>query len=610
MHATTAFSRRNTEPNISTLFADKNLGKEERLACIDSEIKRVEDNIVKLVMQRAYLKRRRNTYSLAVNLPPELLALIFEFACVPNGGEYDTRHYTHGEGLYGGMNMGLSVGIGAVTPFFIGTVCSAWRYIAQNTTQLWSTLTLYMNNRHADSQAALLRSWLKHSGQRPLSIKLIEDDADDHDHEDGGTDWGIDVTSTAVITVLAAHSKQWHTIDMFVPHSWKSALSKIKHKLPLLASATLRVAESSPSLARVDAFAFAPQLREVRLVGYSVTDVYLPWAQLHRLDGEYFSPGECLDTLHLGSELRTCQFEQLCRGMQPFNVRPIRHERLTSFELIMDTAHEVDTLFGALTLPNLTELVLSLSDEESVLWPVVPLMHRSRFKLQRLHLVGVTPEEDQLIAFLKEQPTLKELLLVNPTTESGGRLTQRFLDAMSPANKIGQTNNTDSGTEAQIGMETSKERHAPYILPMLEHLEYQGATDFSPQDLIELLVSRWRACPSDDARNSTAASISEDTAIASESLQTQTPLDGPTTIYNTPTSNYPHSHSHSHSHSDAGTRPARAQAAQLRSVAITTTKKMRFNTAETQILQGLIAEGMRLDFLADVNADSFLVGNP
>ncbi|KAH9475169.1 hypothetical protein JR316_0012280 [Psilocybe cubensis] len=603
MPTTTGLTRRNTEPIINTLFTDTKLGKNEKIAYIDNEIKRVEDSIVKLVMQRASLKRSRNAYSPAVNLPPELLSLIFEFACLPGCSGHDHKNDLHGEGLHGEISMGVSIGHGAVTPLFIGTVCSAWRRVAQSTTQLWSNVTVYMNNRHADTQAALLQTWLKHSGQRPLFIKLVEDDTNDQEDDNEEIDWGIDVTSTAVINVLAAHSKQWHTIDIFVPHSWKSVLAKIRHELPLLTNATLRVADCSPSLARVDAFAFAPQLREVRLVGYSVTDVHLPWAQLHRLDGEYFSPGDCLDTLHLGPQLRTCQFEQLSRGMQPFNIRPIRHEYLTSLELIMDTANDLNTLFGALTLPHLTELVLSLSDEESVLWPVIPLMRRSRFKLQSLHLVGSTPEEQQLIGFLEEQPSLKSLLLINPLTDTGGKLSYRFIDAMT-SNKSIKTDDTERGEASESRNETGTEAHSSHLLPMLEHFEYQGTMSFSSHDLVDLLASRWRLMNNQESVRKThppnfSVFFGEAVIYKTEPADMQIMDESPpitSQTYHNPTSASSSQTDEEGSKTPAGKRTL--EIAQLRTVVITTSKKLHFTTSDTQRVQQLMAEGMRLDFLA------------
>ncbi|KDR72980.1 hypothetical protein GALMADRAFT_743881 [Galerina marginata CBS 339.88] len=573
------FPRRNTEPDISTFFTNStSLNKDEQISCIDREILRVEDSIVKLVLQRAFLKRRRNSFSPAVCLPPEVLALIFEFMCLPNGdGFNDDSHIPDGKRLVGGVNLGLSVGTGAVTPLFLGSICSKWRHVSRGASQLWCTVIVHMDNRHAGAQAALLGSWLKQSAHRRLRVKLVEDDTNDDDNDDDN--WGIDVTPTAIIDILASHSQQWHTIDFFLPSTWKHSLSRIQHHLPLLSSATLRFSEGSPTMARVDAFTLAPQLQEVKLVGYSVADVHLPWQQLQRLDGEYFGLDECLDTLRLGTELRTCQFEQLYRGVQPFVARSVRHEYLESLELIMDTSHELNALFGAMTLPNLKELVLSLSDEEPMLNPIIPLIRRSACALQMVHLVGVTPPEEDLIEFLKEVPFLKVLILINPVTESGGKITQWLLDLMDP---MSRTNVAIPSASGDVEMDQESSSHAPCLVPMLEKLEYQGAVGFTLHAFVQFLVHRWQI----DVPNNTARQLGEPMRMKEGHVTRTTKgrfIDG--TIAES-TSNQ--------------TEPA---ASQLRSLILTTTKRMRFESADAKTIHGLIKDGMHLDFLDDPNAD-------
>ncbi|KAF9555934.1 hypothetical protein CPC08DRAFT_110778 [Agrocybe pediades] len=566
-------ARRNTEPNLSTFLNDPTLDAKEQIELIDNEIMRVEGQIVRLVKHRAFLKRRRNTFSPAVKLPPEILAHIFEYACHPNGGEFGDRYYTYfpSSQLVGGINLGLSVGVGAVTPLFIGTICSAWRNVSKGASQLWSTLTIHMNNRNADAQASLLRSWLQLSGNRPLAIKLLEDDTTETEHEEEDGGWGIDVSSTAVIKVLAEHAPQWHTIDFFLPSTWRTVLSRVKHRLPMLRNATLRVAESCPTMVRVDAFAYAPQLQEVHLVGYSIADVNLPWAQLNRLDGEYFGVDECLETLRRCTDLQVCQFERAYRGTRPFDAFPITHTTLQSFELIMDSADDLPALFGAMTLPNLKEIVLSFSDDEPMLREIRPLIRRSNCVLQHVHLVGLTPEEDDLLDFLKELPMLQVFMLINPVTETGGRLTTRFLDALMP-NKRGIAAASNDANDDDVDMMQSDDSHdeAQYscLVPRLQRLEYQGAIGFTPHELLQFLISRWRL----------------------------------------PT---PHSPSHSHPNPTnalpSSPHPHKQQPpiSQLRAVSLTTTRRIRFDSADSQTVQALMDEGMFLEFLDDPNAGMY-----
>ena len=526
----------------TTVFCNMGIDKADQVACLDAEISRTEGDIVSLVRQRAMLKRRRNAFSPAVNLPPEILSLIFEFACLPVVGE--NVDVNTGGAKFGEANLGLGVGMGAVTPLFIGTICSAWRKIAQSSSQLWNTVVVYLDNRHAHAQASLLKSWLQNAAQRPLSIKLIEDEQTDNED-----DWCIDVTSTAVIDVLTAHSSQWHTIDLFLPSTWKSALWRVRHNLSLLTKATFRVAEGSPTILRLDAFAFAPRLREVSVIGFSIDDMVLPWTQLERINGEYFSVGECLDTVRLCPGLRSAIFEQVCAGQIPFSSRPIHHENLEVLELTLpDTTWQPPSIIGAMTLPNLKELVLSLPDDESLLQTILPLIRRSGCQLRHLHFVGITPPEHELIECLKEVQTLEVLLLLNPLMDKGGVLTQRFLEHLNPRR----------GCEGGEGGEVSN----GCLLPRLKKFIYQGSIGFSTHSLIQSLVSRWGSGgPQKPDENLSMVVKDNLTAYYGDAVS------------------------------------------QLGSVELTTAKRIKFDAADSKILQGLIKEGMKLVFLVNPNAD-------
>ena len=531
-------ARRVNPPSITTVLRNMGIDKADQVAYIDAEISRTEDDIVSLVRQRAMLKRRRNALSPAVNLPPEILSLIFEFACLPvAGGNIDL-----GGTKFGAANLGLSVGIGAVTPLFIGTICSAWRKVAQSSSQLWNTVTVYLDNQHSDAQASLLKSWLQNSAQRPLSIKLIEDE-----HTDNEDDWCIDVTSTAIIDILTAHSRQWHTIDFFLPSTWKPALSRVRHNLSLLTNATFRVAEGSPSISRLDAFALAPRLREVSLIGFSIEDMVLPWIQLERINGEYLSVGECLDALRLCPGLRSAIFEQVCVGQIPFSSHPIHHENLEVLELTLpDTTWQPPSIIGAMTLPNLKELVLSLPDSELLLQTIPHLVRRSGCQLRHLHFVGIIPLEHELIECLKEVSMLEVLLLVNPSMDRGGVLTRRFWEHLNPRR------GNEGGEE---GVPNG------CLLPRLKKFVYHGLIDFSTHSLIQCLVDRWRISGSQTLDDNSSMVVKDNLTAYSGGVVSQ-----------------------------------------LHSVEFTTPKRIHFDDTDSKTLRELIKEGMQLEFLVDPNA--------
>jgi hypothetical protein len=287
----------------------------------------------------------------------------------------------------------------------------------------------------------------------------------------------------------------------------------------------------------------------VSIVGLSMDDMELPWAQLKRINGEYFSVEECLDTLRLCPELRGAIFEQVCPGQIPFYVHPIHHENLEVLELTLpDTTWQPPSIIGAMTLPSLKELVLSLPDEELLVQTIPPLVRRSECQLRHLHLVGITPPENELIECLKEVTMLEVLLLLNPLADTGGTLTQRFLEYLNPR---------EVGEEERVS--------DACLLPRLEKFVYQGSIGFSSHSLIQCLANRWRG--------GGPRRLDEDSPMVMKEFSPRHSRDEGVVV------------------------------SQLRSVEFTTTKKIKFDGPDTKILQVLIQEGMQLEFLVDPNSD-------
>jgi len=266
---------------------------------------------------------------------------------------------------------------------------------------------------------------------------------------------------------------------------------------------------------------------------------------------EYFSVGECLDNLRLCPGLRSAIFEQVrvSPGQIPFSAQPIHHENLEVLELsLSDTTWQLPSIIGTMTLPSLKELVLSLPDDEPFIQTIPPLVRRSGCQLRHLHYVGITPPENELIECLKEMTMLEVLLLLNPLADPGGLLTQRFLEFLNPRG---------GGKEEWV--------FDGCLLPRLEKFVYQGSIGFSSHSLIRCLVNRWRG--------GGPLSLAKDASM----LVGENPF-GPS-------------------------RDEAVIVSQLRSVEFTTPKKIKFDGADTKVLQGLIREGMQLDFLVDPNSD-------
>ncbi|KAF5319410.1 hypothetical protein D9619_008630 [Psilocybe cf. subviscida] len=517
---------------------DLHANQHQSLPSIDSEILHIEGAIVHLVKRRALLKRRRNTFARVVNLPPEILALIFEYACIPSSkGDFASSSDMEERGT---CTVGLTIGIGALTPLFLGSVCTAWRTVAFGASQLWSTLKIYVGKKDTERQTNLLREWLARSVRRPLSIKVIEEDVahcNDDDNDSSSSAWGIDTTSVAIMDILAAHSKQWYDMDLFLPCTWRKALTRIRNDLPNLARLTLRGAHLNPSMARISAFALAPMLLDVSIVDtYLLDDVELPWGQLRRLQADAFNHTDCLRAIQLCPELRSCELERLCPSVVPPLDISVHHTQLETLILSTDVNTKIGAILGSLTLPALKELVLSMPQDGCVLSGVLPLVRRSQCPLTRLQLVGPTPAENDLVKTLRGIPTLEHLLLLNPVVDSGGKLTNCLLNQMA-----------NSGEAMEVDGETHRQST---LLPKLKTFEYQGPVGFSSHELVRFLESRW----------------------------------------------FPGQF--------VGDQAGDCMSPHLDSFLITTTSDIVFQPADSLILRRLRDEGMRLDFSVDCNVDN------
>ncbi|PPQ63660.1 hypothetical protein CVT24_004434 [Panaeolus cyanescens] len=518
---------------------------------IDTEIAHVQSSILALIKHHAHLKQRRNSYAPIMALPLEVLGLIFEFACM--GSSPGTGSGTgEGMGESSGLNLdGLEkdrdakqstshptprsspprsriiLSPGALSPLFLGTICRAWRAIAWDAAHLWSTLKLRLDDTRALAQAEMVRDWLGRSKQRLLNITLLEDfPPSDSDSEADDNDINIDndlsssssvwhdTTSTAVIQVLAEHSHRWATLDILVPHAYKSVLSQIRHRMPHLTTLRLRISENSPSLSYITSFAYTPQLKRVALVGYAASDVELPWKQLESFEGDYYSAGECVDTIRQCTALRSVQFEQMYRGVvDPFTafggaggLEMVNHALLHSFELVLDSDIELRGVFETLTLPSLRTLIVSVPSQSqsqpstptptSVLGLIMGMLTRSGSAgtLEKLHLVSTIPDEACLVKSLRELKGLRTLLLLDPAIgeEQEGGITDLVLDWMHPWKWRKRNSGSGSGSGSERGSGSGEgDGEEGCMLPKLQHFEYSGGVAFHGRTFVDLLSGRW-----------------------------------------------------------------------------------------------------------------------
>jgi hypothetical protein len=546
-----------SDPPPISHFPNPTPEQASQIADLDANIQRMDDHIKALINQRATLSRKRNALVPAVNLPPEVLATIFEFACsrTPLDPEYNESDMAT---LFDKPFRSLSTSkqyycACTTTPTLIDAVCSAWKNIEKS--QLWSNTTITFDDTNSGAQAAKLRYRISQSGQRPLNLSLVEAFNDD---EDGN----CTVWYTHVLDVLEAYAHRLQSLDLFLSEGWKHepAIARIAKRLPLLTCVSLRPGSGLQGMEHFNLFAHAPKLREVRLIDCCTTTVSLPLAQLEHL--EVASPSsveECLNVLRLCPRLRsyTTYINDTPRDFAPV-LPPMTHTELEVLKVMDNSMPEmgIRAFLEALTLPMLCSfsLYIRAKDSHAGIPSLLPFLSCSAGKLETLCLAGQMPLEEQLWGCLQVLPQLRKLVL-NNRSHKNTILTQRTLDRMNPTKYGG----VDEECSRQL------------LAPNLATFNYHGPIELAPHALVEFLVDRWHGPP---AAHTSRHDVEFQPGVGVEGRTARERL------------------------------PPRVNAplVRLRSVAFSTVarrhsgEKIQFDDADTAVLQRLQQEGMSVVF--------------
>ncbi|KAF8197036.1 hypothetical protein BJ912DRAFT_954588 [Pholiota molesta] len=414
------------------------------------------DRIVDL-NQRANSNRQRNALVPAVNLPPEILAAIFEFACSPDGEDCIANVDLRSQQKHYRDPPGCSVSACAVTPLFIGAICSAWRSAAWGAPQLWNSITLLYNDHTAKTLAEMLDYWLSKSGALQLSVKYDEPDDEDLDC------CPMADTSAKVIGVIAAYAHRLHALNLYLPGRW-DLVREVTSCTPLLTRLTIRMSTNAYQADTAIELANAPRLREVTLSGIRLTHFSLPWAQLESLElvghPGFDDVSELVETLRLCPRLR--RFSAPLSNLD-WDAPPSALLRHTALETL-----EVNGYYKK--------------------------FHPDLFKM--LELPRYAPSLRKLVMrdFYNNEFTQRSLDLMNPTKYEGlGREGIRQFDGQGTVDGTGITGPNERG----IGT---------CFVPNLETFEYEGKVNFTSHALAEFLVSRWRG-PHVDAPSTRLRSV-------------------------------------------------------------------------------------------------------
>ncbi|KAF9484570.1 hypothetical protein BDN70DRAFT_105702 [Pholiota conissans] len=487
--------------------------KAGQIAVIDAEIMYTDDVISKYLDYRCTLSRHRNSLLPSINLPREILEMIFEWARHPLEDE-DFIFTALPE-----IETTKKKDIPPATPFLIASVCSVWRTVVLEAPQLWSNIEIKVSQKDSKRQAEQLTYWISKSGQRPLTVtlllKALEKEFGDDDSVDDQDD--VYILSTEVIDILIPHAHRIQALDTFVPWSWAPTLAQIVESAHQLKTITPRLGGSPDDFVdQLDLFASSPKLRDAMLIGYSFSNITLPWSQLERLELDLSGVHQCFEILRLCPRLRIFMFDLVHDDDSddiPPSPSPITHKFLESIELRVDIEAELAEFLEQLTLPALRSFTSWISIEGRSytgrsIPSLLPFIARSQCKLERLSLVGTIPPYE-LAECLQALPSLRELLLYDPQEGmkdiQRDHFDQRMLDLMNPKNFPGsggngvgslvqsrhrakQRNNSDIPGEDLVYQRGSK----VCLGPNLETILFRGKLSIKKyQDLVEFLAYRW-----------------------------------------------------------------------------------------------------------------------
>ncbi|KAJ6486861.1 hypothetical protein C8R45DRAFT_930442 [Mycena sanguinolenta] len=315
-----------------------------------------------------------------LSLPPEIVAEIFAHS-LPSCPDCPPPH-------------------GTLSPLLLCQICRQWRTIALSTPVLWRAINVELGRGDSEKTLAaeldLLKTWLKRSGDCPLSLSLAH---------------SRNITHRLVpqfLRAIVAHRQRWEHVDILMPFEY---MHLIYGDMPLLRSLTFGPSNYPHGHARFpDLFHGAPHLKSVILThNFFKSFMALPWARLTRLEADCLYEHECIEILREAPLLVACTF-RVCSGSTVLQTEILAHACLR--DLALDKVDEHSTpprlcmVLDCLMLPALRSLQI---DEPFVtLEALATFIARSHCYLEDLRITGASLPES---AYRTALPPFRTLAL-------------------------------------------------------------------------------------------------------------------------------------------------------------------------------------------------------
>ncbi|KAF7354955.1 hypothetical protein MSAN_01410600 [Mycena sanguinolenta] len=353
---------------------------------------------------------------------------------------------------------GLYCPIDKVTegPALLLQVCPAWRELAAQTPQLWTSFTLHWPMPSPNKTTFLLsamKAWMKRSRNLPLSFKLH-------------FPVPVDAACLELMQCILLSFHRWRDVTLYAPTA---------SLLPLWALEP----NSSPCLRTLSLETFGPSpvvLRDLRINWTQVTELDLFLIPIPTLD-------ECLHILNEAVNLRRFSMNAACvlssEELETLSLPKLEYLQLKLYRLAISDAPHVPLLvfLHSLSLPSLQSLNISWNVTQTPQWSnassskFVEFLEELGGHLETLHLGYLPLDAQQILRCLGVVPALQCFSIALPRSDrEHDFIDNEFFDAL--------TFHAGSG---------------PTLLPILRSIRLESHGEaFNNIALLRFIASRWR----------------------------------------------------------------------------------------------------------------------
>ncbi|KAF8214032.1 hypothetical protein K438DRAFT_994045 [Mycena galopus ATCC 62051] len=305
-----------------------------------------------------------------LSLPPEITSEIFT-QCLPTERDLDVVNAYE-------------------APLLLTHVCRAWRQIAIALPALWTTFDV-QNVHDVSHLSEIVQTWFERAQKCPLTVRIHGSLSDNNN-------------ASGFMQPFRRHSRQIRSLELEMDEQDFDYMGSPQVlDLPLLQKLSIRIIHDGEDaeLETPQVFNNVPLLHEVVMNGVLPSLVILPWQQLRKFTGKFYSVEDSLEALRIMPSLTECS--------------------LSGWELEVDDGDQ----FEAVSHPNLQHLTLlgTTADEDEDMGGsnVHILTHITLPCLQTLEICDQNGfDSDEFDSFLERSSAPLRKLAVGVDFEDGG----------------------------------------------------------------------------------------------------------------------------------------------------------------------------------------------